>query len=470
MTRRLIISYVLLAAFVLLVVELPLGLTYQGRAEEQLLNEVERDARVLAGSLVERVEQNDPAAIERLSQKYVQQTGGRVVVTNADGLSRIDTSQQAGSVRNFSTRPEFIKALAGTQDSGIRRSDTLSQELAYVAVPIASDSVVTGAVRVSFPTEILREKVRNYWLALLLLSSLVLAGAAAVGWLMAVWAVGPVKLLKADANRLAAGDLSSRTAVQSGPPELRDLADTFNEMAGRLEVLIGSQQAFVADASHQLRTPLTALRLRIESLQDALSEPLTEGDFPQAGTLVQSQKDVAAVAIEVERLSLLVDGLLALARSESSVQVEDTDIAEVTQSVLERWSALAEEHGVSLSYEGPAHASARVVVGGLQQILDNLLDNAITASPAGSSIDTRIRHDSDEMHLILRDHGAGIAQEDLLRATDRFWRAADAAAGGSGLGLAIVAELVAGSGGFLTLKAPSEGTGLVVNICFAPAR
>ena len=196
MTRRLILSYVLLAAFVLLVLELPLGLTFAGRAQDHLLAEVERDSRVLSGLVEERVEKGDAPAVAAISQRYADQTDGRVVVTDPLGVSLVDTARPDSEPRDFSTRPEFVSALSGTQASGIRRSTTLDEELAFVAVPITSDGRVTGAVRISFPTGQVREEVRKNWLRLGALSALVLAAAASLGWLVARWAVSPVAELE----------------------------------------------------------------------------------------------------------------------------------------------------------------------------------------------------------------------------------------------------------------------------------
>ncbi len=455
MTRRLILSYVLLAAFVLVIVELPLGLTYAARAQDRLLADIERDARVLAGLVEERVESGDGAAVATITEQYAEESRGRVVVTDPEGIGLVDTDRPDDPPRDFSTRPEIAAALAGTQATGIRRSDTLDEELAYVAVPISSDGQLNGVVRVSFPTEEVREQVRDNWLRLGLLSVLVLAGAASLGWLVARWATGPVEQLEDGARRLADGDLSGRAEVEHGPPELQHLAITFNDMAARLEVLVRSQRAFVADASHQLRTPLTALRLRIESLEATMDD---RGDPDTA------RADLEAIDAELERLGQLVEGLLALARSESATGTVVVDAAELAEDTITRWSALAEEQGVMLVLDAPPSAPARCVAGGLEQVLDNLLDNALVVAPHGSAVQMEVSDELDAVRVSVRDHGPGLSLADRARATDRFWRAPGAPSGGTGLGLAIASELVTVSGGSLTLEDPAEGPGLAVEI------
>ena len=457
MTRRLLASYVLLAAFILVLVELPLGLSYAGRAQDRFLTDVERDARVLATIVEERSEDGELDAVRVAAERYAAETDGRVVLTDASGLSVIDTGAEAD--RDFSTRPEIRSALDGSQAAGLRLSDTLDAELAYVAVPVVSDDGVTGALRVSYPTDELDQQVRDNWIRLAGLSILVLATAATVGWLVARWATAPVAELERGARRLAAGDLDARTDVDRGPPELRQLAATFNDMASRIEVLVDSQRAFVADASHQLRTPLTALRLRLESLEE-----LTRDDHAVA-------RELDAVTDEVQRLGQLVEALLAIARSEAHTSTTDVDVAALARDAVERWGALAAERDVELVEELPERAPSRFVADGLQQVLDNLLDNALEAAPPGTAIEVAVGvADDGHVELTVRDHGPGLPDELLGRATDRFWRGPDSSPGGTGLGLAICAELTRMSGGTLQLAAPAEGPGLVVHIGLVPGR
>lgn len=477
MTRRLILSYLLVAAFVLAVVEVPLGLAYAGRVEDRLFAAIERDARVLAGLLQESIENGDTQAAAATIEDYTSQSTARVVVTDAAGLSVADTSEPETARRDFSTRPEFATALGGSQDMVIRYSDTLGEELAVVAVPIASDGVLAGAVRVSFTTDAMRNQIRDNWLRLGLLAALVLSAAASFGWLMARWAMSPVEALETGAERLAAGDLHGRAEVDRGPPELRHLAETFNDMAARLEALVDSQKAFVADASHQLRTPLTALRLRIDSLQDSFQSAKTSESATTPGSI---DDDLTALGDELDRLMALVEGLLAMARSGTDAVIDIVDVSAAAHSAADRWDALAAEHSVDLRVDAPSDANARIVNGGVEQVLDNLIDNAIGVAPQGSVIEIAVTigargighgdsRDPKEVHLSVRDHGPGLDEADRERATDRFWRAPGSASGGTGLGLAIVAELARTSGGGVRLLEPTEGTGLLVDVWFPVA-
>ncbi len=232
------------------------------------------------------------------------------MVVDRQGVSVVDSG--AAVPRDFATRPEIAAALRGKVATGVRYSRTLHTNLLYVAVPVASGGVVHGAVRITYPTSAVDARVTRYWLMLAAIAGLVLALAAVVGLVLARSVTRPLHALEQAAGEAGGGDLVGARA-RGGPPEVRSLAASFNEMVRRLEELVGAQEVFVADASHQLRTPLTALRLRLEN------------------------GDVAGALPEVERLSRLVDGLLALARAEAA----PAEIVELAAAVADRLDAFA---------------------------------------------------------------------------------------------------------------------------------
>ena len=225
---------------------------------------------------------------------------------------------------------------------------------------------------------------------------------------------------------------------------MRSLAATFNEMVAKLDLLLDSQQAFVADASHQLRTPLTALRLRLENL---------ERDLPVAG-----RRELEGALEEVSRLSLIVDALLTLARADSERSgPASVDPASLLGERVAAWDALAAERGVALGMRAEGELAARAVPERLAQVVDNLLANALEVAPAGSAIELRARRVDAWIELRVSDRGPGLTPQQREHAFDRFWRGG--AGRGSGLGLAIVRRLVSADGGTVELQ-PREGGGL----------
>ncbi|OWY62605.1 hypothetical protein B7486_57530, partial [cyanobacterium TDX16] len=266
MTRRILLAYLSLTLVVLVVLEVPLGIAYQRDQLDELTSDVERDAVALASFSEDVLEGTDDRDLQQVADGYAQETGGRVVIVDDQGDAIADSDPPGDGPRSFSTRPEIAQALDGEVATGTRRSNTLDAELVYVAVPVASGGEVHGAVRITFPADEVQERILQNWLSLGLIALVTLAAATAVGVLVARWVVRPVHQLEQAATRLGRGDLTVRAPIGGGPPEVQSLALAFNETATRLEDLVTAQEAFVADASHQLRTPLTALQLRLENL------------------------------------------------------------------------------------------------------------------------------------------------------------------------------------------------------------
>jgi signal transduction histidine kinase len=339
-----------------------------------------------------------------------------------------------------------MTALAGETSSGERYSTTLSQQLLYVTVPIISGPEIHGAVRLTYPAQVVADavdaKVRVLWLVAL--TTVVLAGI--VAWIFSSGVTRRLRILREATERLADGRLDWHADEKSGAPELRSLSKSFNTMAARLHALIDQQRSFAADASHQLRTPLTALRLRLERARELL-----ETDPPAAA------ERLAAAETEVDRLASIIEGLLMLSRTESSsAPVRPVDIAAVARERVEHWQALAQESGVGIRFEGPGSATASAVDGAAEQIIDNYVDNALIVSKPGDELVIRVREEPGAVAVHVLDQGPGMSEEELARAFDRFWRAGSTT-GGSGLGLAIVSQLALASGATVALESRAAG-------------
>ena len=439
MSRRLLAGYLSLALVVLVALEVPLAVTYRRSEQSDLSAKVERDA-VAVASLSEDLLQSSAgtsAPLAQLAARYAHDTGGRVVVVDRRGVSLVDGGGAPG--RNLSTRPEIAKALKGAVASGTRYSNTLGHGLLYVAVPVASGGRVHGAVRITYPTSELDSRIYRYWLTLAAIGGIILLLTAVVGVVLARWVARPLLALERTARRAKEGDLSVRADETQGPPEVRSLASELNVMVEEVEQLLDSQRAFVADASHQLRTPLTALRLRLENLSRDVS--------------ADGLEQLEGATAEAERLERIVDGLLVLARSEAHVPpLEPIALAPLVAARIDAWEAFAAERGVELETHVPE--SAHVVATGdrLEQVLDNLLANALEAAPRDSVVE--IDWTADILHVL--DRGTGMSDEELRHAFDRFWRGRSG--DGSGLGLAIVRRLVEADGGSVELdRRPGGG-------------
>lgn len=455
MRRRLLLGYLSLTLFVLLVLEIPLGVSFAQRELERLLTRVERDAFALASFAEDHLEGTTQSDLQGLADGYADRTGGRAVIVDADGIGLADSDPPAPGRRSFATRPEIVKALEGRVATGERLSETLSTNLVFVAVPVASGGEVHGAVRITYPRSTVDTRIRDNWLRLAGVGVVSLGAATVVGLAFARGVARPLRDLQSTATALGRGDLGARAPAGAGPPEVQALATAFNDTATRLEVLVGSQEQFVADASHQLRTPLAALRLRLENLA---SECTSDTD------------DVEAALAEVARLSRLVDGLLALARADRTGATATAVAVHASDALAERidaWEAMAADQGVRLARRDATDLLVVATPDRLSQALDNLIANAFDASPAGGAVTLSCESAGGWVDLHVVDEGPGMSEEERQRAFDRFWRArhTEARLGGTGLGLSIVQKLVRADGGDVELReAPGGGLDAVIRL------
>ena len=260
--------------------------------------------------------------------------------------------------------------------------------------------------------------------------------------------LGPLDELRVVSKRLAGGDLSAR-ASESGPRELHELGASFNEMASNLEHLFDARRELVMWASHDLRTPLAALRAMLEALEDDLAEPA---------------EYLPAIRAQTELLSELVEDLFELARIDSgalALELREASLGELVTSCLESLQADARSRGVRLESQVDASdPRVRVAPDKVQRVLLNLLANAVRHSQPEGAVAVIVRRDSDHVVVAVEDEGAGLAPGAPQRMFERFWRDDESrsrSSGGAGLGLAIAQGLVQAHGGTIWAENRSEG-------------
>ncbi len=457
MTRRLLAGYLTITIFVLAVLAVPLGFTFADRERTLLFADLERDARIVAVEVEEPLEQGEPVDASPRILDYARQAGARVVVVDDAGVSWFDTDAGPDAPRrDFSTRPEFVDALAGGQALGERFSETIGARLFFVAVPVASTDGIFGAVRISLPASEFDERVADNWRRLGLLAVVVLLAVTVVGWITARTLTGPIRELQNGAVGLSNGDLSTRVAADRGPPELREAAATFNAMAGRLEHLVDSQRWFVSAASHELRTPLTALRLRLETLEDAVTG--------------EDRDRLDAALAETDRFAALVDGLLALARADAgAASPVAIDVAAVARARFDLWEPLCAERGIELHVGDADQLVVLALPTALGQVVDNLIANATDAVADGGRIEVVFERGPSMVAVTVADDGPGVPEDQWEAVFERFRRGSDVITEGSGLGLALVRQLAEASGGEATaIDHPLGGFAVRVTFPIAP--
>jgi signal transduction histidine kinase len=460
-TRRIALALVLLTAAVLIAAVVPLALGAIDHERDAFVQDTAGTASSIA--LLARgplqgdghEDHSDYAALSDAMQDAERNSDDVVVLNHAgDRVPRLSHGTPPEAIYH-----ELIAQAASQQSPTTRLTKTAAIAVATVYGTGKLAGTPIGTVVLERPTGPLNQSIANLWLYLIVLAGAALAAAVLVAIYLARWVSRPLGRLDTAAGKIADGDLTVRAQTRYGPPELRRTAATFNMMAGRLEALVHGHRAMLADASHQLRTPLTALRLRLDLLAT---------DVPPA-----TAAEVAGAQEEIARLSRLVDGLLATARAEAMTeQLETIDVFEAIAERVAAWQPVADGHNVKLIAEvsdpGKDSAIGRPMValgaGHLEQILDNLIDNAIDAlaepSVAGGSIRISAAATETGTLLTVADDGPGMTAQERSRA---FLRYTTGSQNGTGLGLAIVHRLVTANGGAIRL-ADTPGGGLTVAI------
>ena len=448
MRWRLVLILVGFTALVLLVQNIPLSTFVRDKELNARIAGLQTDAFTLAGYSVEYLQDPSPAAKAALDQAvtaYSTITGPRVVVVDAQGTA-VAASVTSDIGENFANaqRPEISDALNGRTVSGERESSTLGQPLIYVAVPIRAGPTILGAVRLTYPSSELNAQINASIRSLWLVGLISLISAALIATLVAAAITRRIRRLSDTAESIAEGDLNARVE-DSGGGEIADLAASFNIMADRVQQLVERQRDFAGDASHQLRTPLTALRLRMDRAAELMDE-----DDPAVD-------QVDAARDEIDRLQRLVDGLLTLARADGRKNnPTPVDVSAVASERVESWDSLAAERGVAIELVAPSVAVAFAIPSAVEQILDNYIDNALEVVPDNSRIVVTVTPGHHHVQLTVDDAGPGLSPEDRVRAFDRFWRGRQDDTG-SGLGLAVVSALAQASGGSVWLDESPQG-------------
>jgi signal transduction histidine kinase len=307
--------------------------------------------------------------------------------------------------------------------------------------------------------ELKDEALRQLWTRSLLALAIMTVITFGLAWLLAGRMLRPLHAITSTARRLSESTLHERIALKGPRDELQELADTFDGMLGRLDTAFTAQKEFVANASHELRTPLTIIRTEIDV---ALSDPqLSPNELQEMGT---------AVTEAVDRSEKLIDGLLVLARADSSPTLVDLDLAELAENEVELSSGEADAMGLRLELDLQA-APVKGEPALLERLVGNLVENAIHHNVPGGWFTVKTSVSGDQATIEVANSGTVLPPEAVDRLFDRFYRpdrSRSRKTGGFGLGLSIVKSVAAAHGGSVILSAPTEGgLDVVVNL---PAR
>jgi signal transduction histidine kinase len=422
----------------------PLGLNLRDRVGSEVRADARTKADVLAAGAGRLIVARDRDALADVAEQVGEAARARVVIVNANGRIQADTGATDTIGVDFSSRPELAAALAGAPFQDQRRSESLEgQEILATAAPVFDAGRVVGAVRLTQSVDAVNDAVRRTVVGIAAVGLAVLLAALLAAYLLARGITRPIERLGAAADRIASGDLDARAPVE-GSREQRSLARSFNVMTERLARALRAQTEFVADASHQLRTPLTGLRLRLEEAR-ASDDPAARAHHLDAGLE------------ELDRMSQTIDDLLVLSRTgEREGQGEEVDLAEAAADARRRWerTAAAREIALAAEHDGAGHAWASRA--DLDRAVDAVVENAIHYTPPGGHVTIRATADAIEV----LDDGPGLAageEDDVFARFHRGQAGRGGGAPGTGLGLPIARELMRAWGGDATLANRPEG-------------
>jgi signal transduction histidine kinase len=458
MLRRMLVVYASLLLLVLAALEIPLAVAFAARDTQNVFIDQLNDTARFASLAEPALRSGETAMLRAELTRYDNVYGIAAAIVDRDG--NVVVSSRAGLSLGGAARQRLRAALSGER-SGIdevvwpwRRAPLA------VAEPISRGGEVVAAAVTVAPTDAIRARTISRWTELSAagLAALLVFGLAAIP--LTRWILRPVHELDEVTGELSAGQWQARVPVTTGPAELRRLAEHFNSMATAMNRILEQQKSFVSYAGHQLRNPLATLRLRVENLTPHV--PVT------------GEHDLALAIDEATRLGRILDGILALARAEGgNDRICVVDCGRVAREQVIAWR----RSGVRLRCRGANHAAALAVQGGVGQILDALIDNAVKFAGPGATITVTVSRphrpadapDEPVVGIDIVDDGPGLSETDLASATQRFWRSpAHQNVDGTGLGLTIASALAEASGGMLRLM-PAHPHGLRARVVLPAA-
>jgi len=425
--------------------EVPLGINVVDRIRSDAKAQALSQAQSTAAAANDSIEPPQLANLDELVKTNAATAKGRVMVFNKTGLTLADSSGPGRSGADYSTRPEVKAAIAGDVVQIERHSNTVDRDMLATAVPVIHFGKTVGAVRITQDSTVITDSVNRAVVGLVAIGLLVLLLGLAAGWLIANQLSRPMRRLEKTAERVYLGDLNARAAIE-GPREQRALAVALNNMLDRLIGMFNSQRDFVADASHQLRTPLQALRTAVEEIVFVAESP-------------EIQPEVAKANAAFTRINSTIDQLLFLSQlRDRKVVATRIDLPQYAESVASRRRPNAATAGIDINIKGAPPWGRRYGMCAqedLDRVIDALVENSVAYSQGKGPIEIGAVAGGIE----ITDRGPGLQSGEEERVFERFARGSAGAdrSEGTGLGLAIAREIMEIWNGSVELTNRADG-------------
>ena len=393
-------------------------------------------AEKLAASAAPFFAQADLEGLDEMLHAAAADEGGRILLIDKEGKIQYDTLSLLEGTRTQA--PEAIAVLTGQEVRafGVHALADSADYAALCAAPMVSVEGPIGAVLLSTPVDELRQAILAVEAQLMTVFIAVAAAALIAAFVFAISLTAPIKAMTSAIRRMGKGDLSARVKVHASG-ELKELADSYNAMAEKIENFDQSRSQFVQNASHELKTPLATMKLLLENL-------IYQPDMPSE-LRAEFMQDMNH---EIDRLSGIITDLLTLTKmdsEETAIKHEKFDFTELCIGAVHALQPAAEKNRLTLTMDVAKDVTLQGDESKRGQVIYNLIDNAIKYTPEGGSVHVTMKADGRNAVFAVKDTGVGIPEEDAKHIFDRFYRVDKARSretGGTGLGLSIVRQMV----------------------------
>lgn len=419
----------------------------------QKKSEVLTQANVLSGYISPLQNLSSTETISYLLKQHHISSTSRVIMVNADSLITFDSLEEGSLVGKTMLKTLVLDALGGKNATA--KEETASGEMVVsAAVPIINDKKITGAIFLQSSAESIGEYTYQMSKSIFTLAIIVSLIIALLGFVFSGVITAPIRKLTSSVVAMTESDEEEKLDISHGG-EIGDLVESFNKLIDKIEMQEQKRQEFVSNASHELKTPLSSIKLIADSL-------LQTPDAPRE----MEEEFLNDMNIQVDRLTRIIDKLLALTKMDDTAAVSRMhftvmDIEELTQNVVKALKPLADSKNITLSYESDIGIFSRIEKDRLWEAIYNILDNSIKYTKDGGTVKMSVEREENCAVITISDSGIGIAQSEIYKIFDRFYRVDKARSretGGTGLGLSIALTAVELHGGNIQVES-EEGVG-----------
>lgn len=452
-----LVTYLIIGIVPLLFFSFNITKTLQGYFEETNEKEVLYQANKIAGNIQKADYLNDKSKQAQFWQDLDDRSAEencRIIVVDSDGYVVADTNHAV--IGKMFIVPEIIVALEGSDEANLRKDEQAIYASAYIEDPYSNK---IGAVLVisSFADVYqLINEISNKWIIVTLFIIVIVI---ALVIFMSQIIFGPLKNILDTIQKISAGQFHQRIELK-GKNEFTQLGEAVNTMTKRLEEVDQSRQEFVSNVSHELKTPLSSIKVLSESL-------LLQENVPAE----MYREFLLDISSEIDRMTNIVNDLLSLVRNdpnEAKVNVSDIDVNKMLRDVVKRLSPLAGDKNIELSFQAAKDVVLRGDEVKLMLAVSNLVDNGIKYTPPGGYVKVSLDADNKDCFITVQDSGIGISEEEQSKIFERFYRVdktRDRETGGTGLGLAITHSIIMlHNGSVKIISGENEGATFIVRL------